>query len=201
MVTCFQRLSILGQMCKHGHMSWDQAGLHWNILWRGAQWPPRPKKRTNQWKPTFLCDWEPWETDERWMEGDTELHDSLTAEVVCGNLRHRRWDRFSKQEGFGTTGDSSACPYYLYNLVHSPLLPSPFRSCIKVWSYHEGRIQNGREKGWGSAKNQKEEESFSCLDTKLFRQKGEVIAKLCAFLINLQLGNRAKQKTAKKQEC
>lgn len=133
-------------MCKHDCMSWDQAGLHWNILNKGARWPLRPEKRTNRWKPTFLCDWEPCETDERRMEGDRELHDSLTAEVVCGNLRNRRWDQFSKPGGFGTTGDSSACPYYLYNLVHSPFLPSPFRSCIKVWSYHMREQYRRREK-------------------------------------------------------
>lgn len=53
---------------------------------------------------------------------------------------------FPNKGVFGTTGDSSACPYYLYNLVHSPFSPSPFRSCIKVWSYHMREQYRRREK-------------------------------------------------------
>ena len=111
--------------------------------------PPRPKQRTNWWKPTFLCDRGPWETDERRMEGDRELQDSLTAEVVCGNLRKERWDQLSKQGGFGTTGDGSACPY---SLARSLALPFPSPSAAVFFLSRLANNEEGREQTEGGRK-------------------------------------------------
>ena len=52
------------------------------------------------------------------MEGDRGLRVCPTAEVVCGNLRNRRWDQLSKQVGFGTKGNSYACRYNLSRKVN-----------------------------------------------------------------------------------
>lgn len=85
--------------------------LSYNILQRGVQshWGLN-REQTDENRPFFVI-----ECHERWMEVDRELHDSLTAGVVCGNLRKGRWDQLSKQGDFSTTGDSYACPYYLYS--------------------------------------------------------------------------------------
>lgn len=64
--------------------------------------PLRPKQRTNWWKPTFLCDRGPWETDERRMEGDRELQDSwgclrkpekreMGSAFQTRGFQHNRW--------------------------------------------------------------------------------------------------------------
>lgn len=184
--------------------------LNWNILQRGAQRPLRPRRGTNWWKPTFLCDRGPWETDERRMEGDGELHDSLTAEVVCGNLRNRRWDQLSKQRGFRTTGDSYAWPYYLNNLVHSPFFlfcPPPFAAVSRFLLIRWGNNKEGERKRMRVSEWTEGGRKFNLFGHKvLMAKKGELFKKKKGkkaqhFAINLKLGNGAKHKLAQKQEC
>lgn len=76
---------------------------------------------------------------------------TLTAEVVCGNPRNRRWNQLLKQGGFRTTGDSHVCPYYLYNLVHSPPC-----CCIKVFFLSDEGTIRKEDQGQG------EEETLIC---------------------------------------
>lgn len=160
--------------------------------------PLRPKKRTNWWKATFLCDRGPWETDERRMDGDTELHDFLTAEVVCGNLRNGRWDQLSKQGGFSTTGDSYACPYYLYNLARSPFFPLPSAAVSRFLLIRSGNNKEGERKRRRVREQIEKGRKFGlfgeCEQKVLVAKKIELIAKYYLILINLTLGNGGKKK-------
>lgn len=122
----------------------------------------RPEQRTTRWKLTFLWDSGLWETDDRQIEGDRELRESLTTEAACGNLRNRKRDRLSKHGGFRTTGDGYVCPRYRYNLALSP--PHPSAAVWRSLLIGEGTIRKDRGKWQGSENKQREEESLVCLE-------------------------------------
>lgn len=130
--------------------------------------------RANCWKSTFLCGREPWETNEGWMRDGwretTELRDSLTAEVVCGNLREERWVWLSKQVGFCTTGDSSVHTIYaIFSFSSLQLCPA---ASLSYWRTKEKRREEKEEGRWA---NRRKKEKKKLLFQK---RKLEIIASI-----------------------
>ena len=135
--------------------------------------------------------------DKRRMEGNRELHDSLTAEVV------ETWER-GDGISFPNKGVSAqqvtAMPVHtIYILFHS-LCFSTLQLHRRFFLSDQRTIRKERGNGGGSVNKQKEEESLICLgnvDRKLFWQRRKMlIQKYYVVLINLTLRKGTKQTKA-----